>query len=70
MAATFEDAIRVAIKTYFEKSDDFDKFESNKERKYNKKYFDGVKDEFISKKDDSKELEKKLDSKSKKGPKY
>ena len=58
---TFEDAIRQAIKTYFEKSDDFDAFETSKDRKYSKKYFDGLKDEYIGKKveDHEKEIGKK-----------
>lgn len=48
---TFEELIRKSIKQYFEKSDDFDEMESSKDKKYNKKYFDSVKAEMITKKD-------------------
>lgn len=43
-----EDAIRQMIKSYFE-DDDFEGLESFKGKKYNKKYFDGIKSEFITK---------------------
>lgn len=65
MAATLEDAIRQAIKMYFEKNDDFGKLESQKERKYTKKYFDSVKEEMLGEKSVNKDHEK--DSKPDKG---
>lgn len=44
---TFEDAIKAAIKTYFE-GDDYDNLETFKGKKYNKKYFDSVKSEVLN----------------------
>lgn len=52
---TFEEAIRKAMKVYWENTDDFDGLQSNKSRKYNKKYFDSVETEMLGSKDGSKE---------------
>lgn len=56
---TFEEAVRKAMKVYWYHTDDFDGLESNKNRKYNKKYFDSIESEMLSPKDSSKEYLKK-----------
>lgn len=60
---TFEEAVRLSIKTYWEKTDDFDSLETSKGRKYNKKYFDSVESEFLPESDSSKDIIKKEESK-------
>jgi hypothetical protein len=50
MAMTFEKALRNAMKAYW-KGDEFETAESFKDKKYNKKYFDSIKSEYIGGKD-------------------
>ena len=59
---TFEEAIRKSMKAYWEKTEDFEKLESSKDRKYTKKYFDSLKNSVLNK--DTEEIE--IESKSKK----
>lgn len=58
---TFEEAIIKSIKSYWQSNDDFDQMQTSKNRKFNKKYFDGVESEFLNKEDNSdKKLKKEL----------
>ncbi len=49
-----------AIRMYWEESEEFDELKTSKgERKYPKKYFDSLEEEFLPKKDKEKEEKKK-----------
>lgn len=58
---TFEEALRKAMKTYWEDKDELDSF---KGKKYNKKYFDSLKEELVP---DSKKKDSMKDKKKDKG---
>ena len=60
MAVTFESMIRKSMRMYWLKTSEYDELSSNKTRKYNKKYFDGMEEEFLGPKDKSKEAVKKV----------
>lgn len=61
MGVTFEDMVRKSMRLYWKKTEEYDQLTSNKTRKYNKKYFDGVETEMLAPKDQSKDyLEKKV----------
>lgn len=57
---TFEEAVRKAMRAYWHNNDQFSALStSGGDRKYSKKYFDGIESEFLPKKDSSaKEVKK------------
>lgn len=56
---TFEQAMQKMLKVYWNKTTDFEASESFKDKKYNKKYFDSVKEQFVTKSEQQPEIEKK-----------
>lgn len=59
MGITLEDAFNKSMRMYWLKTDEYDSLTSNKNRKYNKKYFDTMETEMLPSKDKSnKALEK------------
>ena len=52
------DAFRAAIKSYW-KGDEYEDSETFKDKKYNKKYFDGVKSEVLGEKAEKKDKKEK-----------
>lgn len=49
MGVTFEDMVRKSMRMYWLKTDEYDSMNSNKNRKYNKKYFDSVENDMVPK---------------------
>lgn len=56
---TFEEAVRKAMKVYWNKTADFDELKTSQNRKYNKSYFDNLKSSMLNKEAEEPETKKK-----------
>lgn len=55
MGITINDAIVKSMRLYWLKTDEYDAMTSNKDRKYTKKYFDGMEKDSLNTQDQSQE---------------
>lgn len=60
MGVTFEDMVRKSMRMYWLKTDEYNSLTSNKSRKYDKTYFDGMEKDMLAAKDQSQVAIKKV----------